>query len=263
MTPSGSKKRVVATDSGHALDFDDYTYAYPAHPSGVLVPAVLALCSEVGATGEEAIGAYVAGFEAFCYLVAPIDSTHYERGWHASSTLGTFTATAASSSLLDLDAERTGHALNIAASRPAGLRRNIGTMTKPMHAGEAARSGVVTATLGADGLTAEARALSEPTGFLDAYCGLETVDANAFPDLGAEWHLHTEGGYLKKFPSCGATQTTIEGTIDLLDEKDVDAAEVVGIEVTVALDQRARSRAAERLASLRTQPSIADVTAGL
>ena len=56
-------------------------------------------------------------------------------------------AVAASTKLLKLDATQTRMALEIDASEVCGIRQNFGTMTKPFHAGNAARSGVMAAQL--------------------------------------------------------------------------------------------------------------------
>ena len=82
---------------------------------------------------------------------------HYQRGWHCTSTLGTIGAAAAAARLLGLDAAATGHALAIAASEASGLKENFGTMVKPLHAGLAARNGVVAALLAQAGMTGERR----------------------------------------------------------------------------------------------------------
>ena len=151
--------------ASHALDYDDLSWAMDGHPSVTLVPPLLALADEAGADGEDLVTAYAAGFETECALAAPVSPAHYEAGWHATATFGTFGATAAAARLLGLDAEATRRALCIAASMPAGLKRNFGSMTKPLHAGLCSRAGVTAARLARDGLTADATAISGERGF--------------------------------------------------------------------------------------------------
>lgn len=237
----GTGRRASATDAafalgtaGHALDFDDYTYAYPLHPSVVTIAPVLALAPHTDASGRDAIAAYAAGFETMYGLVAPMSRSHYERGWHATGTIGTFGAAAAAASLLGLDAEATRRALSIAASMPAGLRRNFGTHTKPMHAGGAARSGVTAARLAARGFTADAAAIEGEGGFFDLYGAADGLDRAAVVSPGDPWGLIEEGVTAKKFPSCGATHSSIEGAAALANEHDLDPAAVASVEVEVA-----------------------------
>ncbi|MFQ5933470.1 MAG: MmgE/PrpD family protein, partial [Dehalococcoidia bacterium] len=142
----------------HALDYDDVNDAMMGHPSAPLVPAVMALAQEVGASGERALEAFLVGFEVECKLGLAVGHSHYVKGWHATSTLGTMGAAASAAKLLGLDKRCTQMALGIAASMAGGMRQNFGTMTKPLHVGHAARSGLLAALLAQKGFTASADA---------------------------------------------------------------------------------------------------------
>ena len=65
---------------------------------------------------------------------------HYDGGFHATATVGSFGAAAACAHLLGLDAETTARALGIAGTQAAGLKSHFGTMCKPLHAGKASLS---------------------------------------------------------------------------------------------------------------------------
>src|SRR5205814_8303104 len=118
------------------------------------VAAGLAVGESGGASGRTLLDAYIVGFEIEGRLGRTMNPSHYGRGWHCTSTLGTIGAAAAASRLLGLDVDRTGHALAIAASEASGLKENFGTMVKPLHAGLAARNGVLAAQLARAGMTA-------------------------------------------------------------------------------------------------------------
>jgi 2-methylcitrate dehydratase PrpD len=217
--------------ASHALDYDDLAWAMDGHPSVTLVPPLLVLAGETGASGDELIAAYAAGFEVECALAAPISPDHYEAGWHATATFGALGATAAAASLLDLSAMETRHALNVAASTPAGLKRNFGSTTKPLHAGLAARSGVTAARLAARGFTADPDAVSGDRGFWDLY-GPDDRDAFAFDP--EEWALVERGINVKYYPCCYFTHTSIAGMQALADEYEIRPAEIERIHVAVA-----------------------------
>jgi 2-methylcitrate dehydratase PrpD len=191
--------------AAHALDYDDLSWAMDGHPSVALVPPLLALAAEADASGEDLVTAYAAGFEAACAVAEPISPDHYEAGWHATATFGTLGATVAAAHLLGLDAERTRHALNAAASMPAGLKRNFGSMTKPVHAGLCARSGVTAARLAREGLTADARAVGGERGFWDLYGPAERGEFA----IGDRWHLAESGIHVKAYPCCYFTHAAI------------------------------------------------------
>jgi len=212
--------------ASHALDYDDLSWAMDGHPSVTLVPPLLALADAADADGRDLVTAYAAGFEAECALAAPVSPAHYEAGWHATATFGTFGAAAAAAHLLDLDVETTRRALCAAASMPAGLKRNFGSMTKPLHAGLCSRAGVTAARLARDGLNADTTAISGEKGFWDLY-GPEEREAFS---VGDTWALQTEGIHIKAYPCCYFTHTAIAATQDCVadgvDPTDIDRVHV-------------------------------------
>src|SRR5688572_29643976 len=143
----GTAKRVSPLDAAlvngtaaHAHDFDDCNNTLGGHPSAPILPALFALADDIGASGRDFVAAYVAGFEVECKISMGVNFYQYTRGWHPSSTIGVFGATAACAKLLKLDEERTATALAIGASLAAGIKSNFGTYVKPLHIGHCARS---------------------------------------------------------------------------------------------------------------------------
>nr|WP_233340963.1 MmgE/PrpD family protein [Haloprofundus sp. MHR1] len=215
--------------ASHALDYDDLAWAMSGHPSVTLVPALLALAEETGASGRDLVAAYAAGFEAECAVADPVSPDHYEAGWHATATFGTFGAAAAAAHLLGLDEVEVSQALNIAASMPSGLKRNFGSMTKPLHAGLCSRSGVTAARLAADGFTADAAAISGERGFWDLY-GEGGPEQFAEPDYEA---LQERGIHIKAYPCCYFTHAAIAAAQALVEEG-VDPETIEQVTVTAS-----------------------------
>jgi 2-methylcitrate dehydratase PrpD len=171
----GTRQRTAARTAalvngaaGHALDYDDTHLAMGGHSTVPVFPAALALAEELDCTGAELLAAFVAGVEVEARLGAGIGPSHYAKGWHATSTIGIFGATAAAARLLDLDAEQFGRAIGLAASQASGLKANFGTMTKPFHAGHAAERGLLAAQLARRGFTANPEALEANQGLAQA-----------------------------------------------------------------------------------------------
>lgn len=217
--------------AGHCLDFDDISARIHVHPSVVLVPALLAAATGRQVTGAAAVTAYVAGLETMNYLVAPVTPGNYERGWHTTATVGTLGAAAAAASVLDLDRGAVEHAVNAAASTAAGLKRNFGSMVKPMHAGQAARSGLTAALLAERGFTAAAGTLRGEGGFLDLYGGEPAPDFSALPELGAEYGIVEHGVEAKRYPCCYFAHSPIAATEALVDEHAIAPGDVSSIHV--------------------------------
>src|SRR6185436_778200 len=139
---------------GHALDYDDVLSMMPAHPSAVILAAVLADLDGERVSGTRLIEAYALGVEVGGKIGLGITTGHYQRGFHATGTLALFSALAALAKLHRLDVATARQAFGIAGSMASGLRRNFGTMTKPLHTGLAARSAVTAFRLATSGFTA-------------------------------------------------------------------------------------------------------------
>jgi 2-methylcitrate dehydratase PrpD len=146
--------------AGHALDADDTHVALRGHPTAPVLPALLALAELVRCGGAELLAALAAGIETECRLAALAGPGHYDAGFHATGTLGTFGAAAGCASLLGLDDRRCAHALALAAAHAAGLKAQFGTMAKPYHAGRAAADGLRSALLAAEGFEAAPAAVA-------------------------------------------------------------------------------------------------------
>jgi 2-methylcitrate dehydratase PrpD len=96
-------------------------------------------------------------------------------------------------------------ALGLAASMASGLRQNFGTMTKPFHAGQAASSGVLAATLALRGFTASEKAIDGPQGYARVLGSDADIDwGKAAANLGKSFVI-TRGLGFKPYPSCGGT----------------------------------------------------------
>ena len=219
--------------AAHALDFDDVSLPMRGHPSAPLLPAVLALGEAAGSSGRDLLTAFALGFEVEAKLGRAIGGAHYALGWHATSTLGALGAAAACARLLRLDAGRAQTALGIAASLASGLQQNFGSMTKPLHAGWAARSGVVAAQLAARGLTAGAEAIEGPSGFLRARSGGAGPDLAPFEALGQPFEIVSPGVGVKLYPCCYATHRAVDAVLELRAAHGIEPVGVARVRVEV------------------------------
>ena len=237
---------LVNGTSGHALDFDDVSMSMRGHPSVPLVPAVLALGEKLGSNGHDAIDAFVLGFEVECKVARLISAPHYALGWHPTATFGTLGVAAACARLLRLDPDRTRMALGIAASLASGARRNFGSMTKPLHAGWAARNGIVAATLAGRDFTADDEALEAPDGWLHAASGGAPVDASPIGRLGHPWEIVSPGIGVKLYPCCYFTHLSIDAALQIqpVVAPKIDAIESVRVSVSPGTHDGAAQTAA-------------------
>jgi 2-methylcitrate dehydratase PrpD len=182
-----------------------------------VVPAALALGQALGASGEDVITAFVIGVEVEAKIGKAMTAAHLRRGWHPTATIGTLGAVAAAAKLLRLTGPQVQMALGVAASKAAGLRQNFGTMTKPLHAGEAARKGVEAAQLAQRGFTADACILDGRFSFLNVFVGEgEFVPETVIRDFGAPYEIITPGIGVKPYPACRQAHRAIDAMLHLV-----------------------------------------------
>ncbi|MDB6002665.1 MAG: mmgE/PrpD family protein [Rhizobacter sp.] len=198
----------------HALDFDDTLSMMPAHPSGVILPALLASLDE-HTDGARLLDAYVIGLEVGAKIGLGITNGHYRRGFHATGTLAIFSAVAALARLHRLDVATTRTAIGVAASMASGLRCNFGTMVKPLHSGWAAHNAVTSVALARSGMSAHPAALEASAGFFAAYGTEQSDTAVTQAALGAPFTLVTPGVALKKYPCIYLLHRPIEAVLKL------------------------------------------------
>jgi 2-methylcitrate dehydratase PrpD len=219
--------------AAHALDYDDMCFVSLAHPSAPLVATAIAMAEKIGASGRAALEAYVLGFEVEAVLGRIMNPKHYQQGWHCTSTLGSIGAATACARLLQLDVSAIANCIALAASEACGLKENFGTMSKPLHAGLAARNGVLAALLAQNGFTAAERALDGPQGFLVAMSSERSVLQDACATLGARWEILETGITVKLYPSCAATHPALDAVLDMRTEHHLTVDQVEGVEVEV------------------------------
>jgi len=205
--------------AAHALDYDDTfpnSSGYNFHPTAPILPAILALAEGKQASGQDVLTAYVCGVEVEFCLGAAIGRSCSEAGWHPTAILGLMGAVVASARMLKLDLFQTKMAIGIAGSMAGGLMRNSGSMTKPLHAANAARNGVLAALLAERGYTSNENILDGKQSFGELYGGRGTLPlAEAMESLGQDWSLLSKGIALKPYPCCRGAHPSIDAALFL------------------------------------------------
>ena len=216
--------------AGHALDYDDVNLAMPGHVTVAILPALLALAEQRKSSGREVIAAFVAGYETACRIGSALRPGHYERGFHATGTVGSLGAAAACAHLLGLDAEATARALGIAGSQAAGLKSQFGTMCKPFHAGKAAQNGLLAARLAARGFSSRADLVECVQGFAATH-GPDFHPEAAFADPPNGFHIYAN--LFKYHAACYMTHAAIECGRELREAHGVSPDAIAAIALSV------------------------------
>jgi 2-methylcitrate dehydratase PrpD len=217
---------------GNLLDYDDTHLRTVIHPSAPVAPVVLALAERRALSGAALLHAFILGVEVECRIGNAVSPGHYARGWHITSTCGVFAAAAAGAKLLGLDAERTAHALGIAASQSAGTIENLPSAAKNVSVGNAARNGLFAALLAEQGYTAAPAAVEGALGWARAMGDVPAV-ADIADGLGREWEA-LKNTY-KPYPCGIVMHAVVDACLALRRDHALTAAEIA--EITISGDQ--------------------------
>lgn len=174
--------------SANVYDFDDTHLPTIIHPTAPVAAALFALAEAQPISGADFLLAFVLGVEVACRIGNAVSPDHYQRGAHITSTCGVFGAAAAAAKALGLDVDPVVWALGNASAQACGLVETLGTMAKSLSVGNAARNGLLSALLAADGFSGPEAPLEGARGFLrvasQAPRAAATTDA-----LGQDWAL--------------------------------------------------------------------------
>jgi 2-methylcitrate dehydratase PrpD len=223
---------LVNGTASHALDYDDFSAVMGGHQSVPLVAGLFAIGEERKLSGEAVLLAYLVGVETEIRMARAVNFHHYDKGWHPTSTLGTFGMAAAASRALGLDQKRTATALAIAASLASGLKANFGTMVKPLHVGQCGRNGLLAALLAEAGYGANLAAIEHSQGFLNVFNGPNLFDAEKmFTNWASPLEIEDPNVALKQFPCCGSTHAAIMMMLALRRDHNLKVDEVAKVEI--------------------------------
>jgi 2-methylcitrate dehydratase PrpD len=211
----------------HALDYDDVLNNTRSHPSAVVVPTIFAIGEDRKSSGQEIVTAYLAGLEAIDKIGSHVSFPQFAKGWHTTGTIGVFGAAAAAGKLIGLSEQEMTMAMGAVASMAGGLQKNFGTMTKSLHCGLAARSGILAATLAADGFTASEDILGD-----GGYLEVLAKPAGLLKKLtcGAPFVVVSPGLNVKCYPCCDITHRAIDAIFKIVsDTPGIDPQQIAGI----------------------------------
>ncbi|MEM7563261.1 MAG: MmgE/PrpD family protein, partial [Pseudomonadota bacterium] len=211
----------------HITETDDLHRASVTHPGCVVVPAVLALGEKTGANGLQMLTAILHGFEAMCRIGSAVGPAHY-RIWHNTATCGPFGSAMAAATLLGLDEKQTRDALGNAGTQSSGFWQFMenGDMSKHLHAGRAAESGLLSADMALYGLTGPAKILEGSKGFFAGTCD-DPAPENILAKPEDPWQLTLTS--IKPWPSCRHTHAIIDCALELFSLLEGESAESVSV----------------------------------
>ncbi|UYO93566.1 MmgE/PrpD family protein [Pollutimonas sp. M17] len=196
----------------HALDFEVQGMP-PAHGTSSILPGMLALSERHAVAPERGILAFVVGWQVQQRVRTAARDCAF-RGFHPPGVVGPLGAVAACSVILGLSADQVAAAIGLAASRTGGLFANNGSMAKPTHPGNAARSGVESALLAARGMSGNKRILEMPGGHFETFFDERFRPSEVLGDLD-QYAIVSPGFTIKRYPAEIYMQWVIEACQEL------------------------------------------------
>ncbi|MDE1568323.1 MmgE/PrpD family protein [Aquabacter sp. P-9] len=217
----------VGGTGAHGIELDDGYRQGSVHPGVAVVPALLAMAHGRGVCGPRLLEALVAGYETVTAVARAAHPALRTRGFHPTGTVGALGAAMAVGRLEALAPHQLESALGLAASSAAGLFAFLGGGgdVKRLHAGHAAREGLMAALLAREGVAGPPDVIEAPDGFLQAFAG---APEGLMLDLGAFGILDC---YIKPHACCRHLQPALEALMGLMADEGLNAEDVEDIHV--------------------------------
>ncbi len=225
----------------HGLDYDDTHMAGVVHLTVSILPTVLAIASQRGASGSDMLTAYIAGVEAGARIATAARGGFHTQGFHPTGLVGAFASSLAAGRLMGLDAAQLVHAQGAALSMASGSLQFIedGAWTKRIHPGWAAQAGISAATFAQHGIVAPQAPYTGRYGLYASHLGTASASKTDFASATAG--LDTEGGIsdwelpkiaIKPFAMCHFVHAATDAAITLHGQG-IDIGAIEAIEVLV------------------------------
>ncbi len=216
--------------AGHGLELDDGYRLGSVHPGVVVVPAALAAGYGQGVSGPALMTAVTAGYEVVARISAAAQPGLRRRGFHATGACGAFGAAAAVGRLRGLGGQAMENALGLAASAAGGLFAFVGGggEVKRLHAGQAARAGLLAALMAERGVAGPPGVLECPDGFFQAFAGGE---ATPIAEVAGRDDVAITQCYVKPYACCRHFHGALDALFGILDAEDLDPEAVERVEI--------------------------------
>lgn len=215
LTGSAETAAFVNGALSHIVEMDDLDRGSVVHPGAVVIPAALAVAQWDRASGRDFLAAVIVGYEIAIRIGEAVGKGHYFY-FHNTATCGVFGAAAAAGWILGLDVEQFVWALGNAGTQAAGLWQfnAEGDMSKHLHAGRAAASGVLAADLAVWSFTGARHILEGERGFFAATApGADPARVLAGLDDAAAFKI--AGVSIKPHASCRHTHPAADAALAL------------------------------------------------
>lgn len=219
----GSKEKVnlrtavfLNAMQGHTLEMDDVHTRSKTHIGTVVIPAAWGLAEILGSTGKELLEAVICGYETMSRIGTGFGvSSHRNKGWHVTSTAGTFGAAAACAKLFHFTTDQIMGAFGMAGTQSFGTWAFLadGATNKVLHPARASVSGLEACLLVKGGMRGSFYILDAKDGGIFPMMSDEYDYALVSQDLGKSFEILQVDK--KPYPCCRSTHCAIDAALAL------------------------------------------------
>jgi 2-methylcitrate dehydratase PrpD len=201
------------------------------HMGGSSVPTALAMAELMGGcSGKEFLTALVVGTE----IASRINFSTVYNGFDPTGVCAIFGSTAIAGRILGLNSEQMWNALGHAFNRSGGSFQGTidGTIAARVLQASVSQGGIINAQLARLGISGPRNFLEGVYGYFHFYAGDKYDPEAVAGELGKRYELGK--AFMKKYPSCGTTQSSIDAIFELMKEKGVthEALDEIKVRVT-------------------------------
>ncbi|MBY0337856.1 MAG: MmgE/PrpD family protein [Acetobacteraceae bacterium] len=215
----------------HGLDYDDTHSDSVVHASASAVPTALHMAREHGASGREALAAYILGIEGSARIGAAAQGGFHQVGFHPTGMVGAFGAALTAGRLAGATAAQIQAAQGIILSMAAGSLEFLedGSWTKRIHPGWAGVAAITATALARGGFKAPPAAYEGRFGLFNSHMQDKAPSdlSRCAERLGELWEMRNVA--LKPYPCCHFNHAFADAALALRAAHGLTAADIARI----------------------------------
>lgn len=211
----------------HSTWYDDGSRISGGHPSTAILPALLALAEERGASGKDIITATVSGYEVFNRIGVVMYPATVRHGFLPTGLLSPIASSVACAKLLHLPEGGVARAMSIATPLGAGLKSAFkGGDAQPIQIGRGSEAGLISALMAEQGIKGYA-------GNLDAFLTAHDTNADMTVCCDSSMNYQIKNTYIKIYGGCRGNHAPLDVVFQIARKHNVRAEDVDHIDIEV------------------------------
>ncbi|MEM8983972.1 MAG: MmgE/PrpD family protein [Pseudomonadota bacterium] len=220
----GTELRLAVRDAAmangllmHGLDYDDTHTGAVIHCSTSAVPLMLTEAQRRGASGPQALAAYLLAIETDARIGMVAEGMLQKIGFHPTGLVGIFGCAVAAGYLGGLSPTQIAMAQGVALSMASGSLEFLedGSWTKRLHPGWAAASAIQAVSMAEHNFKAPLNAYEGRYGLYSLYLRADKIDTReTAATLGSVWEMNKVA--IKPYPICHFNHASVDAMLELV-----------------------------------------------